>query len=518
MLIPFESLYTLPFLDGERESISIRWIPDPKLRHHIRLIQVQTPELIEADLVRVFLTNLKQNPQEPTTKGHLVAFLSRFSHHSAHKVMFELEQLKRIPSDAQGFRQDLFQITLEAALDPGLFFKSFDTERSQDAFWYPSLRQYIRRRMEGILCDKIRGMEGMTTYKRSDLGLASRSSRRKVTDALEFIGITEPQLAQYILVWNCFQEVRTSHPDQTDTQAEAASPAADQFQGIADRYNRLRAKLPQAVEGHPIVDGPLVEKWLKQIGAAVRCYLDRGTKSLDAPINLNAGNPNAETSTSSLDQLFDPTTAPEWGTLAVSEMQAELQSIQKFLDDLLEKLQPEGERIPLLMHGLKLAQAQIGIELEKNQSTIGRNYQKLLAQLLKQLGAWVKAQQKIDLDSETLSAMKNHLEEQIEAYYAGLIDHFFADKFNALADQDPQLLRLNDACAANPEPISSQLKLPHDQGMELLVKTKQSLQESVAARIEDRLHQALKPQGPARQALIGLSEAWLKIVLYSTTA
>lgn len=508
MTTPFENFFTLPFLGEDTQGyVIIRWIPDFQLRHHINAILRQKPQLSEAALIDILLNNLRKNPQETVNTRHLVAFLSRFSVEAAWRVLNDLKTLNRLTSDSDAFFKDLFQTAFEAALKPAVFFKNFDFDRSRNAFWYLSVKKYIREKMDGILCDKIREIEGMETYKRTDLGLASRSSEKRVADSLKYAGETSPRLSQYILAWKCFQEVKRAGG------INVSSPQSQHFQEIADRYNKLRLKLEIATADNFAVNGTKIEFWLKQIGAAVRNYIDRGNESLDTPRYQHE-----DVTSCGVDEIADASTLLERETLSIFEIQAELKKIKAFLYNLLENLDSEAQRIPLLMHGLELAQAQVGTEIGKNQSTVGRYYKKLLSQLLQQLGKWAKEHHHTDLNSETLNAMKAYLREQFDEYYPDLINIFFREALNTSQFPSHNLLRLYYVRTWNAPIIAEVLRISEEQATKMLVNAKQSLQLGVTRRIENRIQLPLKPAGSATKKLVALTDEWLKMAQYQIKA
>ncbi|NJM67849.1 MAG: hypothetical protein HC851_20365 [Acaryochloris sp. RU_4_1] len=515
MTTPFESLYTLPLLDEKQQGhLTIRWVPDAKLYRNIQMLLKQTPQTTEAELVRLFLTTLKQEPGDIYSPKHLTAFTARFTQQVVLRVKAELQALNRCCDDANTFSQDLFQLSIEEALQPVEFYKNFDLERSENAYWFPSLKSYICRRMEGLLCDKIRTQEGMKTYKRTDLGLAARSTRKRMVEALQFVGFREPLLSQYQLLWQCFQELRSGQPDREDSSSLPGHPsqqlalAADPFQPITDRYNQLRLQLPLASELNPALTGTVVEQQLKQIGNAIRRYVDRPKESLDVSAFFRP----EDNSASRLDQLVDTTTLQEGELLTSYEIQQEAKAVKQFLEDLFNGLDTEADRMLILLHGIELVQTQVGIELEKNQSTVGRNYKKLLSHLLAQLGQWAIQQEGIPLDSEILSAMKADLIEQLDAYYFAVIDAYFRLRLKALPSTSQELLRLHYLCKLNLQHIAQTLAFPSAQFEETLSRTTRSLQQGVGVLIEQRIQQPLKPQGPAQTQLATLTETWLTTV------
>jgi hypothetical protein len=515
MTMSFERLFTLPSLNDDKAGqLSIRWVPDPKLHRNIRTLLTQSPRPTAEELVKLFLTTLKGDPGEANVQKHLAAFTSRYTLFAVRDVVDNLKTINRLTDDANDFSKDLFQLALEESLQPTKFFKNFDPNLAPDAYWFSSLERYIRSRMEGLLCDKIRTLEGMKTYKRTDIGLTNRSSRKQILKALLLDGYREPQLYQFELLWKCYQELRKNQPDLNDSQTFQANTSgrsstdSELFQTVAQRYNQLRLQLSVAADRNPTLNAEAAEKQLKEMGRAVRHYLDKSKQSLNTPISSQ--DQDKDSSETLLDQLEDPLGNSEGNLLSFKEIEPDVQAIKQFMEDMLSCLKPEASRIPLLLHGIALGQTQVGVELGKNQSTVGRNYKKLLVQILEQLAQWAMEHQRLSLDSETLSALRADTINQLDNYYLTLIDTFFQARLKLLSVLEQEILRRHylskrDAGYKAQTSDVSDLESENTQ-----LKITQSLLEEVKVAIEQRIQLTLKPQGPAQEKLETLTETWLK--------
>jgi hypothetical protein len=334
---PFESLYEFPFLVEEYPYI--KWIKDIRLQRNTQQILKKAPHISEAELIRLLFNSLKLNPDDVLTNRHLIAFTSRSTSAVVFRIKSDLENLKRIRDDSKTFYKDLYQMAIEETLQPAKFYQSFDPDRAQSEYWLPTLKNYIKRRMEGLLCDKIRTMEGMKTYKRSDLGLASRSTGKQTLEALQFIGLGEPERSHYLLVWKSFQEVRG--------QSQESTLETETYKQTAVRYNQLRLNLPFSHEQSSDLNGAMVEVWLKQTGAALRRYIDRARESLDADIAYQ----NREGSVSKLEQLVDTVTTREGNPIILREVQPDTRVIKQLIEQQLDEQQPDRDQLFLLTHG-----------------------------------------------------------------------------------------------------------------------------------------------------------------------
>jgi hypothetical protein len=461
--VPLDIFFTFPVLEtSEQRRVLVRWCANVRLKGNIEALVQQNPQTNEAELARTFIDAIHQFPPVDIARSHLVAFLANFSYRSAARIKYELEQLNYLSSDIYGFLQDLFQAAFEIALDPLDFFKNFKVEKSQAAFWYFSLKGYTRRKMEGLLRDKVRTIEGFTTYGRTDLGLAARSSEKRVISALRALGEPEPKIMSFVLAWKCFQDARTAKVIQVE------SPQPEQFQAIAQRYNYLKAKNPEPL--HPDLDGATLEQWLKTIGAAVRRYCDRPVESLDVLAYKFGG----ETTQGEL--LVDKGTIAEVNTLSSPEIQTELAALKQLIETTLQSSDSELRRIFLFKYGLHLSQMQIGVELRKDQSSVSRTQKKFEEGLVKQFSQAFNPQTP-NIDYASLLALRDYLNEYWQNYYAELMRHFFQQ-------------------VSIPSQASSQAQ--------------RQILEAMTLRVQDYGQCTLEPQSPAQQKLSEMVTQWIQ--------
>jgi hypothetical protein len=480
--VPLDIFFTFPVLEtSEQRRVLVRWCVNKRLQRHIESLVQQNPQFNEATLAKTFMDAIQQSPPLNIAQNHLVAFLASFSYRCADRIKCELEQLNHLPSDTDAFLQDLFQSAFEIALSPVTFFKNFEVERSQDVFWYFSLKGYTRRKMEGLLRDKVRSIEGLTTYGRTDLGLAARSSEKRVIAALRARGEPESKILQFTLAWKCFQEARAAKIFQVD------SPQPQQFQAIAHRYNHLKSKQP--LPATPNVDGPTLEQWLKTIGAAIRRYCDHPIESLDILVYKESGNATWS------ELMADDSTFSDASALSSVEIQSDLCDLKQVLDEALQTIDLELKRIFLFKYGLNLTQIQIGAELKKHQSSISRNHRNFEESLLKQLAKTFNTHSATGVNPETLLALRDYLNEYWQNYYAEMMRHFFQESIRALNT-----------------PFQDSLRLPHNPKTQPTFQAQIYLLEKVALQVQNYGQCVLEPQSTAWQKLSEMIEQWLQTI------
>lgn len=494
----FEIFYMFPVLET---NVRVRWRQNKMLSRNIAALQQQIPQLTESSLTRYLLKNVRDSKM---ARLHLTAFITGLGHLSALRVARRLKGLARTSFCSNDLYEDLIQTVFEVALNPDMFFRNFAFDRRPDSMWYFSVKSYVRSKIERLLCDKIREIEGATTFLRTELGLTARSSEKRVLEALRFQGEPESKISCYLLAWKCFQEARGAR------LVNLNSPDLSQFEAIAQRYNQLRQKSACSTDLAQKLNGVVVEQWLKQIGSAIRIYLDPRIESLDIP-----DYPDSETPTSRLDSIADSSTDLEVGVLPGLQIQDDIADLKAFLDQLLVKQEAKLHQIPLLKHGCGLVQAQIAAELNLTQSTVSRKYDRYLIDLSKQLREWTQLQYQVESGFEgDLQVLTQHLGEYLKHYYGECVGLFFQNAFNSLTH--PMQGSLQNVS----QPLWSNLITAEHQHLKLKPKSqlleiaRQSLVEQVELQIQERFHLTFKPESPVREALAEHAETWLQNTNY----
>ena len=509
LLKPF---YELPSLDTESPQ-RLRWVEDLRLKRSLGRLQNDGLQLTEGQLVHLLLHRLLQGDEDPLIPQHLFAYTAHYIDASVHRVQVGVEATNPF-TDINHFCKDLFQLILDSVSNPQEFYQNYQINRTSEKYWLPSLKAYIRGRIEGMLCDKIRTMPGLKTYKRSDYGLVVRASRTRVRDALLSNGYQGVSLDQLLLLWECFNELRkkkvlTPPPDvsvtsQTRMQSQR-NPTL--FIAIAKRYNQLRTRLPIEPHLNPEITADNVETQINQIGKSIRLYLDPPLFALDQPISPH-GHEVLQTT------IRDRGSDPEMGRLSRTELWSDLEEFNQFLSQKLTELSPKQQQIPMMLLGLAMAQASVGKELGINQSTVGRQFKDLIKQLLLTLTQWSIATQEVQSKSEMLPILKQILAELLEDFFGGLVDAYFQQSFEARSDSSQELLRLSYLCHHSLTELSQQFNQPSSTLEHRLKQVMQQLQTELQQAIESRIDHPLRPEGPAQKKLIPAIESRLLIAPY----
>jgi RNA polymerase sigma factor (sigma-70 family) len=422
---PLYRFYTFPQPDPKEHLWNIKRITDSKLRQNINNIKRSKPQLIkEEDFAWYFLYLYLDDSGNSEAEIHIKAFLASFSVDIVRQFKKILKRDHQNNSDIFSILQDILQIACKYALNPKIFFRGFQRKERNDYSYY-ELKKYIKKRMYGLVRDElIKEKQVSQTSNRTDLGLAGKSSQKRVKDALEAQGVTKEQIVKYIGIWNTFQEVRKTSKSDISTLTE------EHFQEIARRYSQL-----SSVQ----LDGKIIRRDLERIGRAVRYYEYPKTDSLDIPYN-----PEDSTSLPRVEHIPDTSLGEIWDRFPREE---DKEKLRTFLDNQIQELDTKAQSLLLLRHGFQLVQKQIAEEINKDTATVNRRYNTLLTELIEKMREWRNQhwntngeESEQDLTSEELKEIKSDIIIFLDDYYFHIIFNLFQQTFNNLSVESKRIL------------------------------------------------------------------------------
>lgn len=462
--MPYECFYTLPKRIEERRVI---WRIEEKLRSHIEVLSKQfnsldvcDSETLESQIACYLFKQLRQHPKDLLLQKHWRSFLFR----RCEKVAIAILRLIPTSSHSCSF-SDLFNMGFEIIKDSAIFFNSFDELHSNSndrqslnsARWYlyPKLKAFSDNKIKYFLFPKVRNLTGVTTLGLTNLGLASRSSRKQVSEALKQSRSLEI-VSQYLLAWRCFQEVKKS------IKLKLNKIKPEHFQQIADRYNQLAPCQTNKIDKETICD------WLEEIGRSIRQMLEPQSISLDCQIGED---------TTLIDILpFDRNL--ERDILYELEVNQNQNDLIEFIVCLLQQQENiRDKQVLLLMYGFELNQNQIAEELKIHQTTISRWLKSVRKKILERISDWVRQNLEIELTSEGLNEIKSVL----NRYYSDQIDRLTIDAIQLLEKRRQKLFYVAGATTAK---IAEQLEIPETQVEEFIKASKQQLYDSITEQIK----------------------------------
>jgi DNA-directed RNA polymerase specialized sigma subunit len=487
--MPYECFYTLPKRIEERRVI---WKIEEPLRSHIEFIGehfnslgVSNREILEPQIARYLLEQLQQYPQDILLRKHWLSFLLR----RCEKVAIAILRLIPTSSHSCSF-SDLFQMGIEVVNDPAQFFINFDKRRFNHNYWYPTLKTFADSKIKHFLFPKIRELTGRITLGLTNLGLASRASRKQVSEALKQLKSSK-NISQYLLAWQCFQEVKKS------IKLEIRKFQAEHFQLIATRYNQFQKQL--AFSQFTLINGATIRDWLEEIGGSIRQLLEPQLISVDRQFEKE----EPLIITLPFVMRTDVDLLGNW------EKDRTQIALIEFINSLLSKPEKLSDRqILLLRYGFKLNQSKIAEELKKNQSTIHHKLNSLHQKILSQIGEWIRQNLEIEPTSEGLNEIKGVLTQ----YYSDQIDGLTIDTIQLLEGQNQKLLKLFYVTGATKAEIAEKIGVSEAKVGKLLKAIAQQLYDCITERIEADIQ--LQFQSPTvKECIPALIERRLQTVL-----
>ena len=485
--MPLECFYTL--LDSVEEH-RIIWRIEPRLRDRVNGLRQKieheaefNEEILEARIAHYLFEMLQQHPEHELLRTHWIAFLER----RCEKVATKLAHF------APSCFRDLVIMGAEVAINPVTFFDKFDSQRSSIEYWYPTLKRFSDAKIKHILLPKFRDLTGLETLGRSNLGLAARSTRKQVKEALHHSGYGQAELSQDLLVWQCFQEVRNS------ISLGANKFKLEHFQEIAKRYGELRKELPAPEFQNQDINGEEIKTCLENIGRAIRQYLDPPLDSLDMPL------PSQSTEDISLVENLP------YQTIVDEEINQTVVALREFISHLLEEVKEAQEKqLLFLRYGLELKQGPMGKELRgQAQYQICRFLQRLNNRILTQICDWVRQHLELEPSSEGL----NEIEAVLCRYYSDQIDGFFEKTIHFLGRQSREVLKLFYIVKLKPSEIGKKIHKSEAEVKELLEAMRQWLYSRMTEEIQGEIQIQFQPQGAAEKRITVITETRLETIL-----
>lgn len=190
---PGWSFCQFPQFHAEKSTnmFQIRWHTDRHLHQHWQNFVKQMAKEglnIEQEAVLAQALFQRRSPNSPRVNQHWQAWLCRRSMKAVRVLYAEIGQIShRQPNPEEEFT-DLAQMALEATVNVDGFFVNFDPVNRNPTDWYAVLTAWSYQKIYGYLIDRLRQRWGQT-FKRSDLGIAARSTRKRVIDALTETGL-----------------------------------------------------------------------------------------------------------------------------------------------------------------------------------------------------------------------------------------------------------------------------------------------------------------------------------------
>jgi hypothetical protein len=376
--------YQLPQVSSQPPGIT--WITDPKLQRYIQ-------QLANSQIDQIAYQLFSASPN-PYNNACLTALL-------AHIALIPTRRLRSTHALLQQHYTedliDIYQIGLELVSDPRGFLSNFDPNRAIDTgYWYPNFYRWSQQKFDRLLTDRIRNQKGMSSFKRTNLGLVVRATTTKIRKALTVAGYPPATHPTYLALHYSLDLAVSAGRFNT------SQPQATDYAEILAIY-RQQQVIP--------LDYDQVMRELDRLGAAVRNYDQLQIQSIDTPIGKDGDRTVLDTIPADQNPL---------DAAILNEYQQQVDRLTNIVSQLLQQLAIEPDRLLLLLYGLNLTQKDAGKELNCNQTTVMRRGERVLANLAQNI--YQQTNEKAPaISSERLNEIVTHSISFCQKYYADLL-------------------------------------------------------------------------------------------------
>ncbi|MBD2139361.1 hypothetical protein H6F32_17730 [Anabaena sp. FACHB-1237] len=281
--------------------------------------------------------------------------------------------LSRMPDDFRNQHQDTLLISAQNFLScsstefaPELFIQDFDFSRytfdeSSAQIQFRIFTGYVDRKIKYQIFVILRELVGDTTIGHSNVGLAARTTSKRVQSSLERAGYNHENTEQYMFFFNRFKEVRTS--EILPSHLAISQWKEDNYQLVADRYNEIK---PETWES---INGAKSKIMLEKIGQAIRDYERSPIASHTVSIDAHG--------------VESTVISPEYDSCLLLDLCDFIRNLLRRLDG---RSNPEINRriiFAILNHGLDINQVEIAERYITRQYIVSRQLNRLYDKIAK---------------------------------------------------------------------------------------------------------------------------------------
>jgi RNA polymerase sigma factor (sigma-70 family) len=334
--------------------------------------------------------------QQPIATQHLAAYLQEACYWSVYQTLKRFPQLPLPLSDC-------FQL---AIAEINTVLRRFNAERGA------SLKTYAEMSFASLLRDGLRQRREVDLC--TDWQLLRKSSRKWLLEALQNAGLAGEAIAQYHLLWRCFQDCYVPQP-QT---GKLPKPDGQLWEAIAQLYTEQRfSQLPSAGSAY---SAATVEQRLRQTAIWVRQYRYPKLNSLNQP-------KSEQTSGEWQDDLIQDEAVGLTELIVQEDLQTrqdQYVQIQTVLRGAIANLDLEAQEILRLYYQEQKTQQQMMSQLGLSQASVSRRLKKSKEQLLTALLHWIQTHVNKQIDPDLIKEMSKALDEWLQGYYRPVNETF----------------------------------------------------------------------------------------------
>lgn len=376
------------------------WVTDAKLRRSMKACLEKSSTQDSYSFWALYWykvwANSAKNSEQDTPNysslaySHLCAYLQEACYWAARK--------SALNSSGHSSISDFFQIAIAQV---GKILKAFNPEQSSHLKSYAELsferiiRDVLRVRREADIC--------------SDTALLHKVSRRRLIKSLLNLGLNQENIANYVLAWECFEELYTSGNTEIRQRRKPDKPG---WEAITKLYNAQRLTRGLSSE---TVNSQTIEKWLTQSAQAIRNFLYPKFVSADAPLKDDGD-------ASLLDILPGNVQNSLLAEMVEQEEAASFKSQQTQLNEVLNQaiaaLDSKSQQLLQVYYSQQFTQTEIAKQLEIKQYKVSRLLSSIRKSLLKTLTQWSQNTLHISPTSVVIDSINTSLEEWLKFNYS----------------------------------------------------------------------------------------------------
>lgn len=367
------------------------WITDAKLRRSMNSCLEKSQSKDSYSFWALYWYKVWEDNPTSLAYAHLSAYLQEACYWAARKFALNFSGHSSL--------SDYFQIAIAHL---GKILKNFNPEHSSHLKSYAELsferiiRDVLRVRREADIC--------------SDWSLLHKISRKRLIKSLQNTGLNAQIIENYVLAWECFQELYTSANTEI---RQRGKPDNKTWDAIVSLYNNQR--LTRFGSSSTAVNSQNIEKWLTSSAQATRNFLYPKLVSADVPLKDDANS-------SLLDMLPGNEQTSLLNEMIEEEETAEIQNQQAQLNEILNQaiaaLDEQSQQLLQIYYSQQLTQTEIAKKLDIKQYKVSRLLSGIRKSLLVALTEWSQNTLHISLTSDVIASINISLEEWLKFYYS----------------------------------------------------------------------------------------------------
>ncbi|NES23846.1 MAG: sigma-70 family RNA polymerase sigma factor [Symploca sp. SIO3E6] len=482
----------------------IRWQPEPKLQQNMQRLVELDREATEEFWARYFLKVLREELGVEVSggKGYAQGHLSAYLQQTCYSVALNLSrQYSSVDVFKQLYsEQDYFQKANLLVSNPVELLRNFRLEL------FSSIRGYAWKRLKGLVSNQIRREHPPQNWGNySDWGLLRNTCRTELQSALAG-RINQKQVAQHLLVWQCFKEIYT--PKYNIGSSHLTAPNDEELQQIVQYYHQRRLALP---EPGTTIDEIGIGQMLEVCISTVRdwrtvsfSYPDADTNTLGLASDSGWEKISQDISRHKPNQL-----------LARLEQEEQNHQIDAILTAAFEQLSPQQQSLlRLWKYGLAAKQQEIGQVFNLPQYKISRQLKPYKRSLLKVFAQGCEESFDIELNNEVIAQLDSPLEEWLENHCQKFFHSLLESIVPLISSEERKILQLCYCQNWSSEEIGAELGLMVSDVASKLTKIKQVFLTHFTINLAANLE--INPEALAAIAyrIEAFVESWLHTAAY----